>query len=70
MTPGQDERALSEAIHDLRNHLAVAIANVEAFTEGILEPTPARLRAVLQALSEVDVLVRTLPIRRDDTPRE
>jgi hypothetical protein len=44
-------------IHEIRNHLAVAIANVEGFRDGILEPTPARLDAVLQALEEIEVLL-------------
>jgi two-component system, OmpR family, sensor histidine kinase BaeS len=48
-------------IHEIRNHLAVAIANVEAFRDGVLEPTPKRLGAVLQALGEVEVLLRALP---------
>ena len=44
-------------IHEIRNHLAVAIANVEGFRDGIIEPTPARLDAVLQALGEIEVLL-------------
>lgn len=48
-------------VHEIRNHLAVAIANVEAFRDGVLAPTPARLDAVLAALTEIDVLVRDLP---------
>jgi len=47
-------------LHEIRNHLAVAIANVEAFRDGVLEPSPKRLAAVLQALGEVDVLLREL----------
>jgi hypothetical protein len=39
----------------------VAIANVEAFRDGMLEPTPARLEALLQALAEVEVLLGELP---------
>lgn len=45
-------------MHEIRNHLAVAIANLEAFHDGVIEPSPARLRAVLQALGEVEVLLR------------
>jgi hypothetical protein len=44
-------------IHEIRNHLAVAIANVEGFRDGIVEPTPARLATVLQALGEIEVLL-------------
>ena len=44
-------------VHEMRNQLAVAVANIEAFIDGKLEPSPRRLRAVLQALSELDVLL-------------
>jgi hypothetical protein len=44
-------------MHEIRNHLAVAIANVEGFRDGVLEPTPKRLDAVLHALGEVDALL-------------
>lgn len=48
-------------LHEIRNHLAVAVANVEAFRDGILEPSAARLDAVLQALREAEVLLGELP---------
>ncbi|MDQ6942014.1 MAG: sensor histidine kinase [Candidatus Eremiobacteraeota bacterium] len=51
-------------IHEIRNHLAVAIANVEAFRDGVLEPSPKRLSSVLQALGEVENLLGEL------TPRQ
>ena len=44
-------------IHDLRNDLAVAIANLEAFLDGKLAPTPERLQVVLESLNDVDRLV-------------
>jgi hypothetical protein len=44
-------------MHEIRNHLAVAIANVEGFRDGILDPSPKRLTIVLQALGEVDALL-------------
>ncbi|MDQ2857128.1 MAG: HAMP domain-containing histidine kinase [Candidatus Eremiobacteraeota bacterium] len=44
-------------IHEMRNQLAVAVANIEAFIDGKLEPTPKRLRAVQQALGELNVLL-------------
>jgi two-component system sensor histidine kinase BaeS len=47
-------------VHEIRNHLAVAIANVEAFRDGVLEPSPQRLASVLQALGEVEMLLREL----------
>jgi hypothetical protein len=56
---------VKSVIHEIRNHLAVAIANIEAFQDGVLEPTPQRLGAVLRALGEVEALLHTLP--RGDT---
>jgi len=55
---------LRRVIHEIRNHLAVAIANVEAFRDGVLEPSPQRLSSVLQALREVENLLGEL------TPRQ
>jgi two-component system sensor histidine kinase BaeS len=52
---------MRSVVHEIRNHLAVAIANVEAFREGILAPTSARLGAVLQALAEIEVLLAEIP---------
>ena len=49
----------------MRNQLAVAVANIEAFIDGKIEPTPARLHAVLQALSELDVLMNDLSRARN-----
>ncbi|HZO94171.1 MAG TPA: hypothetical protein VFB22_10370 [Candidatus Baltobacteraceae bacterium] len=48
---------MSRLIHDVRNHLAVAVANVEAFRDRILEPTPERLETVLRALAAADQLL-------------
>lgn len=47
-------------VHEMRNHLAIAVANIEAFIDGKLEPTPGRLAAVLQALQELDVLMNDI----------
>lgn len=52
---------MKTTLHDIRNHLAIASANIEAFIDGKMQPTPQRLRAVLAALSEVDVLLNDLP---------
>jgi two-component system, OmpR family, sensor histidine kinase BaeS len=52
---------MRNVIHEIKNHLAVAVANVEAFRDGIFEPSPARLEAVLQALAEADMLLSQLP---------
>lgn len=51
---------MRRVVHEIRNHLAVAIANVEAFRDGVLEPSPQRLASVLQALGEVEILLREL----------
>ena len=44
-------------VHDIRNHLAIAIANIEAIADGKLEATPKRLTAILDALRTIDSLV-------------
>jgi hypothetical protein len=49
-----------ELIHEIRNQLAVAVANVEAFRDGMLEPTPKRLDDVLRALAEIETLLGRL----------
>lgn len=51
---------MKRIVHDIRNQLAVAVANVEAMRDGVLEPSPERLEAVLAALAEADVLLRDL----------
>jgi hypothetical protein len=52
------ERADPRAVlHQIRNHLAVAVANLEAFRDGMLVPTPERLELVLRALEDVDGLL-------------
>jgi hypothetical protein len=48
---------MRQVLHDVRNQLAIAIANVEGFRDGIIEPTPARFDAVLQALGEIELLL-------------
>ncbi len=56
-------------LHELRNWLAVAVANVEAFADGKLEPTPERLAAVLEALNAIDLLIGELrPVSADGEP--
>ena len=59
---------MRRVIHEIRNHLAVAIANVEAFRDGVLEPSPKRLSSVLQALGEVDNLLGELTPRMAAKP--
>jgi len=52
---------VSSIVHEIRNELAVAVANVEAFRDGVLEPTPERLGTVLSALERVERLLGELP---------
>ena len=56
---------MSSTGQDIRNHLAVAVAWIEAFIDGKLVPTPARLDAVLQALYALDVLLNDVPAAAD-----
>jgi hypothetical protein len=59
VTPVPDERP-SAIVHDIRNKLAIARANVEAFIEGKLTPSPDRLRAVLHSLANIEDLLKDL----------
>jgi two-component system sensor histidine kinase BaeS len=47
-----------ELIHEMRNRLTVARANVEAFIDGKLPPSAERLGAVLQSLNQIDELLK------------
>lgn len=47
-------------VHEMRNQLAVAVANLEGWLDGKLQPTPRRIDAVLQALSALDALIDDL----------
>jgi two-component system sensor histidine kinase BaeS len=49
-----------ELIHDIRNRLTVARANVEAFIDGKMTPTPTRLKGVLQSLNQLEELLNEL----------
>jgi two-component system sensor histidine kinase BaeS len=51
---------LSELIHDMRNQLAVARANIEAFIDGKLTPSAERLGSVLQSLDQLEELLKDL----------
>ncbi len=51
---------MQSTVHEIRNQLAVAVANIEAFIDGKMKATPDRLNSVLQALLEVDVLIDDL----------
>jgi two-component system, OmpR family, sensor histidine kinase BaeS len=52
--------ALDELIHDMRNELAVAKANLEGLADGKLEPTHARFVSILQALDHLQSLIAEL----------
>lgn len=52
---------MKAAIHEMRNHLSVAMASIEAFLDRKLEPTDARLQAMFETLREVDLLIDDLP---------
>jgi len=56
---------VSELVHEIRNELAVAVASIEAFRDGVLAPTPERLERVLRALGTIETLLAELP----KTPR-
>jgi signal transduction histidine kinase len=54
--------SLPEVIHELRNQLSVATANVEAFIDGKLPPTTQRLENVLQTLRQMEKLIKDLRV--------
>jgi len=53
---------LNELMHEMRNALAVAKANLEAFVDGKLAPTPQRLDGVLQALAQLESMLDDLRV--------
>jgi len=57
-------------VHDIRNHLAIAIANIEAIADGKLEPTPKRYTAILEALRTIDGLLSGLRVSGRETDAE
>jgi two-component system sensor histidine kinase BaeS len=52
-----DPARLDDLVHDIRNRLSVARANVEAFIDGKLAPTSGRLQSVLQTLDQLNELL-------------
>lgn len=54
-------------VHDIRNHLAIAVANIEAIADGKLEATPKRLEAILESLRAIDALVSGLQLPERET---
>jgi signal transduction histidine kinase len=55
-----DSDRVSELIHEMRNQLAIAKANLEAFIDGKLAPTAERLENVVQTLAHLEELVKDL----------
>lgn len=53
---------MDKILHDIRNELTVAIASIQAFIDGKLEPNAATFQEVLTALEEVN---RMLPQLRE-----
>jgi hypothetical protein len=49
---------MDRVLHDIRNDLAIAIASVQAFIDGKLEPSAENLQEVMDVLEEVN---RRLP---------
>ena len=45
-------------VHELGNLLAIALANVEAMIDGLVEATPERLESVAEALRQAGRLLR------------
>ncbi len=61
-------------VHEMRNQIAIAVATVEAFLDGKLDPSPKRLQTILRALNELDVLLDDVavqgPVALASVPRE
>lgn len=55
---------MPKTIHEIRNHLAVAMAGIEACLDRKMEPTDARLSGIYHALQQVDALIDDLPRNR------
>lgn len=59
-----DSSSVSELVHEMRNKLAVARANLEGFIDGKLPPTPERLEGVLQMMRHLEELMKDLRVLR------
>ena len=51
---------LRELVHEMRNELAVARANLEGLVDGTLAPTRERLLGIVQALTQLETLIADL----------
>ncbi len=54
---------LREIVHEMRNELAIARANLEGLVDGKLAPTRERLLGIVQALSQLEALVNDVGTR-------
>jgi two-component system sensor histidine kinase BaeS len=57
-----EDKRLSELIHEMRNQLSIAKANLEAFIDGKMAPTAKRLESVVQTLHHLDELIKDLRV--------
>jgi signal transduction histidine kinase len=64
----RDASRVGDLVHEMRNQLAVARANLEAFLDGKLSPNAERLEAVLQTLRELEELIKDLRVMQLDAP--
>ena len=53
----------SELVHEMRNQLTIARANIEAFIDGKLIPTTERLESLVLSLQHLDAMLTTLKSR-------
>jgi hypothetical protein len=51
---------VKRTLHDVRNQLAVAVANVEAMRDGVIDPSRERFETVLAALAHANELLHQL----------
>lgn len=56
----------SDVTHEIRNHLAIAVATIEGIRDEVVAPTPERLDTVLEALFEAELLVTEFNAGRID----
>ncbi|MBV8459291.1 MAG: HAMP domain-containing histidine kinase [Candidatus Eremiobacteraeota bacterium] len=54
---------MGELVHEMRNELAIARANLEGLVDGKFAPTKERLLAIIQALGQLEALVEDMRVR-------
>ena len=60
-----ERQTARELVHEMRNELAIARANLEGLVDGKFAPTRERLLAIIQALAQLEALVED--VRERDT---